>query len=182
MALVGQVARPHGLRGQVIVNPETDFPDERFRPGAEVFGVRGGVVEGFVITTARFHQGRPIIGLRGIEDVDAALALAGTELRVPIDQLTPLPDGVFYRHELVGCEVVTAGGIAVGTVGAVEGEMGDSRLVLQTALGEVLIPLASAICVSIDPAAGRIVVEPPEGLLELNAPAPRRGARGKPRP
>ncbi len=63
MALVGRVARAHGIHGQMIVNPETDFPAERFRPGAELFIERGGRVEGLRITSARFHRERPVIGL-----------------------------------------------------------------------------------------------------------------------
>jgi len=56
MALVGRIARPHGIRGQVIVNPETDFPEDRFQAGAELFIERGGLVEVLKVTTARFHR------------------------------------------------------------------------------------------------------------------------------
>jgi 16S rRNA processing protein RimM len=90
------------------------------------------------------------------------------ELRVPVGELEPLPDGMFYRHDLVGCRVETAGGQAVGDVVKVEGDLGASRLVVDGPGGEVLVPLAQAICVVIDIAARRIVVDPPEGLLELN--------------
>jgi ribosomal 30S subunit maturation factor RimM len=64
--------------------------------------------------------------------------------------------------------VQTVDGAAVGVVSKVEGAMGRSRLVLETARGEVLIPLVPEICTTIDPAAKRIVIAPPEGLLELN--------------
>jgi len=169
MAVVGRVARPHGLRGQVIVNPETDFPGERFQPGAELFVNRGGVAESITITTVRFQQQRPVIGLRGIDDMDAAATLAGAELRVPIDRLAVLPPGTFYRHDLIGCAVETSAGAVVGQVEDVEGTMGGSRLVVKTNGGvEVLVPLAAEICTAIDPAAKRIVIDPPDGLLELN--------------
>ena len=65
MALVGRIARPHGIRGQVIVNPETDFPEERFRPGAELFVERGGAVGAADDDDGRgFSSGRPVIGVR----------------------------------------------------------------------------------------------------------------------
>jgi len=105
MALVGRVARAHGIHGQVIVNPETDFPAERFRPGAELFIERDGRVEGLRVTTARFHRERPVIGIDGIETMNDAETLAGYELRVPIDRLATLPPGTFYRHDLIGCRV-----------------------------------------------------------------------------
>ena len=55
----------------------------------------------------RFQQGRPVIGLDGVETMNDAEALAGAELRVPVERLAPLPAGTFYRHDLVGCEVET---------------------------------------------------------------------------
>jgi 16S rRNA processing protein RimM len=168
MAVIGQIARAHGNRGQVIVNPETDFPQDRFQPGAELFMERGGQLEPVVVTAARFHRGRPVITLAGIETMNAAEALAGLELLVPADRLVTLPDGTFYRHDLVGCRVETVSGEFVGTVREVEGTLDRSRLVVDDGRGEVLIPLAGEICPTIDPRAKRIVVRPPDGLLDVN--------------
>ena len=168
MAVVGRIARAHGIRGQVIVNLETDFPDERFRPGAELFVERGGRVELLTIATVRFHRERPIIRLNGVETMNDAEALAGLELRVPVDWLAALPPGTFYRHDLIGCRVETTRGEMVGVVTDVEGTMSGSRLVIDGAAGEVLVPLATEICPEIDPAGKRIVIDPPEGLVELN--------------
>ncbi len=169
MAVVGQIARAHGIRGQVIVNPETDFLEQRFQPDAELCaGTGDGAWRTLVVTTARFHLGRPVIGLKGVDDMEGATALAGIELRVPVEQLAALPGGTFYRHDLVGCLVETTSGEPVGEVAAVEGTIGDSRLVINVPNGEVLIPLVAAICTAIDPAGKRIVIAPPEGLLDLN--------------
>jgi 16S rRNA processing protein RimM len=168
MALVGRIARAHGIRGQVIVNPETDFPDQRFREGAEVFVQRNGQIEPLTITTARFHKNRPVIGLEGIETMNDAGTLAGLELRVPIDRLAALPADTFYRHDLIGCRVETRDGRKVGIVRDVEGTMTGSRLVVDGIGGEVLIPLVAPICTEIDPVARRIVVDPPAGLIEAN--------------
>jgi 16S rRNA processing protein RimM len=168
MALVGWIARAHGIRGQVIVTPETDFPDERFRPGAELFIERGGRVETLKVTTARFHRERPVIGIEGVETMNDAENLAGQELRVPIERLAVLPPDTFYRHDLIGCQVETREGRTVGVVRAVEGTLTGSRLVIDGDAGEVLIPLVSNICTVVDPAARRIVIDPPEGLIEVN--------------
>ena len=181
MAVVGHVARPHGIRGDVIVNPETDFPEARFAVGAELFVQRNGTVERITVTRTRMQAGRPVIGLSGVSDMNGALTFAGAEIRVPVDRLTALPPGVYYRHDLVGCQVVTRDGTVVGTVREVEGTMGGSRLVLETPTGEVLVPLADDICVSIRPSERRIVIEPPDGLLELNVTSgrTRRARRGR---
>jgi 16S rRNA processing protein RimM len=169
MALVGRIARAHGIRGQIIVNPETDFPEERFQPGAELFVERGGTIEAVKITTARFHRERPVIGLEGVATMTEAEQFAGLELRVPRDRLAALPPDTFYRHDLIGCRVETADGSEVGVVSDVEGSMAGSRLVVDGGLGEVLIPLVAGICTLVDPAGKRIVVDPPDGLLEVNA-------------
>jgi 16S rRNA processing protein RimM len=170
MAVVGRIARAHGIRGQVIVNLETDFPETRFRPGAELFTERGGVVDRVRVTTVRFQRDRPVIGIEGVNTMNDAEALAGCELRIPADQLAALPAGTFYRHDLVGCRVETRDGQPVGTVSGVEGDVARSRLVVDGARGEILIPLAADICTTIDVGGRRIVIEPPEGLLELNTP------------
>jgi 16S rRNA processing protein RimM len=168
MAVVGRVARPHGLRGDVVVNPETDFIAERFRPGATLWTRSGGREELLTIASARVHNGRPVIGFEGLSSIDAVERLAGLELRVPEASLQPLEPGRYYEHQLVGCAVETAGGAAVGTVVRVDSGAGGSRLVVGGARGEILVPLAADICVDVDVAARRIRIEPPEGLLELN--------------
>jgi 16S rRNA processing protein RimM len=164
MAAVGTIARVHGLKGQVIVNPETDFPEDRFRPGATFFTPRGELR----VTTVRFQNGRPVIGIEGVETIDDAEALAGLELRVPVEDLAALPPGMFYHHDLVGCQVETVDGTRVGAVKGVEGTAAGSRIVVAGKTGEILIPLATEICRTIDVAGKRIVIEPPDGLLDLN--------------
>ncbi len=168
MAVVGVIARPHGIRGQVVVDPETDFPEQRFGPGATLYVMRGGRIEPVTVTTFRMQQARPVIGLDGVTDMDAARALAGLEFRIPVESLVRLPDGMFYHHDLVGCRVVTAEGLEVGTVSAVEGDAANTRLVVQAEGGDVLVPLVLPICIEIDPKARRVVIAPPEGLIELN--------------
>jgi 16S rRNA processing protein RimM len=170
MAVVGRVARSHGLSGEVIVNPETDFPETRFAPGGVVYRERTGSPEALRIVSSRLHRGRPIVAFDGIRSVDEAGQLAGVELRVPESWLEPLPAGSYYLHELAGCRVDDASGRTVGTVERVEGDGGASRLVVRTDGGEVLVPLAGDICSTIDVARQLIVIDPPEGLIALNAP------------
>jgi 16S rRNA processing protein RimM len=168
MVLVGIVARTHGNRGQVIVNLETDFPEDRFKAGATLFARRAnGPIETLRVTSVRFQQGRPILGIDGIGSIDDAERLAGAELKVPESEQTALPAGTFYHHQLIGCEVVTAAGEAIGKVEQVEGTGGASRLVVRGRRREVLIPLAEEIC-AVDVGAKKITVTPPAGLLELN--------------
>jgi 16S rRNA processing protein RimM len=168
MALVGRIARPHGLRGEVIVDVETDFPLDRFRLGARLFVERHGAALPLTLTSVRFQRERAVVGLSGVEDAAAAKGLAGAELRVPAADLVTLPPGMFYRHDLVGCRVITRTGDTVGVVTGVDGTVDGSRLVVDTPEGQVLIPLVAAICPTVDPVGKRIVIEPPDGLLDVN--------------
>jgi 16S rRNA processing protein RimM len=168
MAVVGRVARPHGLRGDVVVNPETDFVAERFRPGATLWTRLAGCEEELTIASTRMQNGRPVVGFEGLSSIEAVERLAGLELRVPEASLQPLEPGRYYEHQLVGCSVDTADGTPVGTVVRVDTGAGGSRLVVEGARGEILVPLAVDICVEIDVGGRRIRIAPPEGLIELN--------------
>jgi 16S rRNA processing protein RimM len=168
MVLVGRIARPHGIRGQVIVTPETDFVEERFQPGATLWTRSERGEETLTISSARVQNGRPVIGLEGFASIEDVERLAGLDLRVPADALQPLAEGVYYVHDLVGCLVETTCGERVGEVRQVEGGAGACVLNVAGPRGEVLVPLAADICVEVDIASRRIRISPPEGLLELN--------------
>lgn len=169
MVLVGVIARPHGLRGYVVVRLETDFADRRFAPGAAMFlrSTPNEAPRRVEVMDARWQAARLVVRFEGCGSIDDAEALGRGELRVEPGALGPLPAGQFYHHDLVGCEVVTAAGEMVGRVARVE-EYGAATLAVGGPRGEVLIPLAAEICVDIDVAARRIVVAPPDGLLDAN--------------
>ena len=166
--LVGVIARTHGNRGEVIVNPETDFPEERFRKGAHLWTRRReGTPVAMEVVTMRMHQGRPVIMFSGVGSMNDAELLAGQELRTDEVDADLLPEGEFFHRDLVGCEVVTEAGEPVGRVTGVLDDSAQARLVVAGKRSELLIPLADAIC-TVDLAAKRITVRPPAGLLELN--------------
>ena len=172
MAVVGRIARPHGLRGHVIVNPETDFVEDRFGVGSRFWTRTASGDEQLTVASARIQQGRPVVLFEGCDSIEAVERFAGRELRVPEDTLHPLEPGTYYHHRLIGCAVETVGGAAVGAVIGVQGGSSGSLLVVAGRRGEVLVPLAAHICVDIDVDARHIRIDPPEGLLELNESAP----------
>ena len=168
--LIGVVARTHGNRGEVIVNAETDFPEERFREGAQLMTRRkDGTPATLEVATMRMHQGRPVILFTGVSSMNDAELLAGQELRIAEaeGEAELLGEGEYYHRDLIGCAVVTECGESIGEVTAVEGDRSATRLVVRSPRNEVLIPLADAIC-TVDVKGKRITVRPPEGLLELN--------------
>jgi 16S rRNA processing protein RimM len=184
--LVGVVARTHGNKGEVAVNPETDFPEERFKQGAQLWSrAKDGSLDTLEVATMRMHQGRPLILFKGIGSMDDAELLAGRELRIAEDEndAALLDEGEYFHRDLIGCAVETEGGDPVGEVTAVEGDRGNTRLVVKSRGSDVLIPLADEIC-TLDVANKRIIVRPPEGLLELNGewrPPTRSEAKSPPK-
>jgi len=188
MVTVGRIVRPQGRRGEVVVVSETDFGEERFRPGAELWASRAGEVTTVAIVTSWPHQGRWVLGLAGVGSIDEAEAWRDVELRVPADGLHELGDGAFYVHDLLGCRVETTRGTLVGAVARVDLGNGTPLLVVTPPgakaaevgdVQEVLVPLAESICRRVDVGAKLIVIDPPAGLIDLNAPGrPReRGVR-----
>lgn len=169
MVTVGRITRPHGHKGAVMVQPETDFAAERFREGSELAWTRGGDVARIRITASREFRGRWVVMLDGVESMNDAETLRGLELRVAEADLHPLDPGTHYVHDLEGCEVTTLAGERIGRVERVQFGSSAPLLVVGGSSGEVLVPLVDEICRRIDPASKRIIVELPEGLVELNA-------------
>jgi 16S rRNA processing protein RimM len=171
LVLVGRIAKPHGLRGDVAINSETDFPEDRFAVGAQLLLTRREAdtpIEDMTVAAARFHNGRPIVRFRGLESIDAVESLAGASLWIRAASRPPLPDGHYYHDALIGCDVDTVAGERVGQVTRIDAFGSAPLLVVHDGRADVLIPLAETICIRIDPAARRIVIDPPEGLLDVN--------------
>ncbi|AMY10974.1 Ribosome maturation factor RimM [Luteitalea pratensis] len=173
MVLVGRIARPHGLRGDVLIAPETDFPEVRFAEGAALFARRDETLVALEIDRSRVHAGKLLVGFRGLERIEDVEGL-GRELRIPESALVPLPEGEYYWYQYVGAPVQTEAGESVGTVVRVEPTGGSGMLVVQRGTDEVQIPLTPSMCPVLRP--DLIVVRPPEGLLDLNTRGPKRRA------
>ena len=172
MLLVGKVVRPHGLRGLMVVEIETDFADERFAPGAVVWreGKAGAAPAALTVTESRPHGSRWLVGVEGVTSLEEAGAFRGVELRIPEDARMALPPHEYYLHDLIGCEVRTVGGEPVGRVQTVYTGTANALLGVDREGAEVLVPLVHSMCPEIDVAGKRIVVDPPEGLLDVNRP------------
>jgi 16S rRNA processing protein RimM len=164
--VVGRVARPHGVRGEVAVELRTDQPDARFAPGA----VLGTDADGKALTVqaARWHRGRLLVRFAGADDREAAEALRGRLLTVDVpDDERPADPEEFYDHQLAGLAVRTVTGETVGTVTEVLHLPGQDMLAIRREDGgEVLVPFVSAIVPEVDLDGRRLLVDPPPGLLE----------------
>ncbi len=121
----------------------------------------------FGVTLVRPLQGAFAARLTGVATREAAEALKGTRLYVPRDRLPALPEDEFYHADLIGLAVLDAGGAALGVVRAVHDHgAGDVIEIVRPGKAEVLIPFTRAAVPTVDLAAGRMIVDPPPGLLD----------------
>lgn len=172
LVVVGRIARAQGRSGEIAVDPLTDFP-ERFRRLERVFieGLgKGGEPDGLAIESFRMHKGRPVLKLAGISSIGQARALRGKKLSIPESELLPLAAGTFYLFQLRGLAVTDRANGEIGVVEDVLTTGGADLLVVRGHSGEeTLVPLCEPIVRNVDPVRGRVEIEAPEGLVNLNA-------------
>jgi 16S rRNA processing protein RimM len=113
-------------------------------------------------------RGHPVFKFRGVDSMTEAEKLQGYELRIPLEERAPAPEGEYFHSDLIDCEVVERTGEPVGVVTGWQDSGGTGLLVVKgEGEKEILVPFAKAVCVEIDVASKRIVVELPEGLKDL---------------
>ena len=166
--VVGRVLRAHGIAGEVAVEVRTDSPDVRFADGAALDtepAERGPLT----VQRTRWHSGRLLVCFEGVADRNAAEALRGT-LLVADSSTSPRGDDPdeFWDHQLAGLVAVTTADVVLGSVVEVAHPPGAAVLVIRANDGaELLVPFVRAIVPEVDVAGGRVVIDPPPGLLEL---------------
>jgi len=165
--VVGRIGRPHGVRGEVTVEVRSDDPDLRFYVGA-VLATDPASRGPLTVTGKRWHRDVLLLTIEGIHSREDAETLRNTELLVDIADLPELEDpDSFYDHQLVGLTARLTDESELGEVTAVRHEGADLLVVRRPEGGDLLIPFAAAIVPTVDLAGGFLVVDPPEGLLEL---------------
>jgi 16S rRNA processing protein RimM len=168
LLVVGEIVRPHGVRGEVVVDVRTDEPGERFAPGT-VLVTDPGSAGPLTVEYAKPHLGRLIVAFEGVEDRDDAENLRRVQLCVDSADI-PVPDDPdeFLDHQLIGLTAVDATGEKIGEVVRIDHGPAHDMLVLSRPDGRTsLVPFVTAMVPEIDLAGGRLVMTLPEGLLDL---------------
>ncbi len=165
--LVGVIGAPHGVRGEMRVKPFTEEPLALKRYGA--LESEDGK-QRFAVVTARLQGDMVIAKFDGVSDRDRAAALTNIRLYVPRERLPePEPDE-FYHADLIGLRVETEGAEVIGTVAAVQNfGAGDLLEIARTGRDSVHIPFTDDFVPLVDIAGGRVVIAPPDGLLDDTA-------------
>jgi 16S rRNA processing protein RimM len=168
--LLGRVAKLRGSRGELSVATRSEGLERYLGLRRAWFAPPGAEPRPQELESVRVHGRRLLVKPSGVDTAAAASGWIGLEMWVETDALPPLRAGSYYAHQLLGLEVVTAGGETLGRVCDVRSTGGCDLWVVRSGSGrEHLIPAAASICTRVDLAGGRITVDPPAGLLELNA-------------
>jgi 16S rRNA processing protein RimM len=168
--LVGIAARAHGLRGELVVDVHTDSPDERFTSGSVLIARRAGLPDAsLTVESTRPHSGRLLVRFVEVPDRDAAEAMRGARLLIGSDAVPPPTDpDEFHVHQLEGLRAELEDGSVVGSVReVVRGPGGELLVLVRPDRPDALVPFVRAIVPTVDLDGGRVVLTPPDGLLDL---------------
>lgn len=158
--VIGRILGPWGVKGEVKVQPVTEFP-ERFAEGQKVY-LNG---QPLAVERSFWHKGRVVLKLAGVDSYEAAEKVRGRFLEVRRGELPSLEEGRYYHYQMIGLEVWTTGGEMVGHIQDVMSTPGNDVYVVGNGR-QVLIPAVEDVVVEVDLKAGRVMVKPIEGLLE----------------
>ncbi|MFL6466318.1 MAG: ribosome maturation factor RimM [Pyrinomonadaceae bacterium] len=167
LVAIAKVAKPRGLKGELVADLLTDFP-ERFDGLEDVVGVlANGEHRELKIEDAWFQNERVVLKFETVDSIEAADEFRNAEICVSESEAVKLESDEYYDWQLEGCEVLTTNSFLIGKVREVMRTGGTDNLVVEKDGSDVLIPFAEAICIEVDIDKKRIVIEPPEGLLEF---------------
>ncbi len=166
--VVGRIVRPHGVRGELVVDVRTDEPDRRYALGS-VLQTDPAAAGPLTVEAVRPHQGRLLVTFVGVADREGADRLREVLLWVDSASVAPPTDpDEFHDYQLVGLRAQTAAGEPIGEVERIEHAPASDLLVLRLTDGRTgRVPFVAAIVPEVDLAGGRIVVAPPDGLFDL---------------
>jgi 16S rRNA processing protein RimM len=132
--VIGVITAPFGIKGEVKVRMETDFP-ERFRELEGVYvKLPSAPPKVLEIESVRFHKGQALVKFKGVDDINGAEEYRGGELRIDVSQLVKLPKGHYYLHDLIGMDVVTEDGKDLGKITEVLSSSGNDVFVTEQAM------------------------------------------------
>ena len=168
LIVVARAVRTRGLKGELVAELLTDFP-ERFESVTRLLGVApGGERKEIELEDYWYQNDRLILKFRNYDSVESANALIGFEFGLPEEEQVQLPADEFYEWQLAGCAVENAQGSVIGKVRDVMRTGGVQLLVVDDgAQHEHLIPMVGDIVLNVDIPGKKILIDPPEGLLDL---------------
>lgn len=163
---IGRVIKAHGVRGEMKVEPLSDFSERYENLNSVRLELADGIVQSFNVDNARFRDGVVVLKLQGIDNRESAAALRGAYVSIGIDEVVPLDENRFYFFQLEGLNVVTVDGSKIGTVLRIEQYPAHNVIVVKTETKTIMIPAIKEFIVNVDLQKKQIVVTMIEGFPE----------------
>jgi 16S rRNA processing protein RimM len=165
---IGKIVNTHGIKGELKIYPQTDFPEVRFKVGNKLmmFPPDSGTPIEIEIVASREQKTMYVVKIKGYDNINQVEKFKGWELKVTDGERVPLPEGEYYFRDIVGCEVITDDGETLGTVTDILSPGANDVWVVKMAKGkELLLPVIDDVVLDVDVAARKIKVHLMEGLL-----------------
>ncbi|QMV40199.1 ribosome maturation factor RimM [Cohnella cholangitidis] len=165
---IGKIVNTHGIKGELKIYPQTDFPEVRFQPGSKLLMVppESGEPIAIEIAAAREQKTMYVVKIKGFDNINQVEKYKGWELKVTESERVPLSEGEYYFRDIIGCEVITEEGETLGTVKDILSPGANDVWVVKMAKGkELLLPVIDDVVLDVDVAGRKIKVHLMEGLL-----------------
>jgi len=164
---VGEIIKPHGIDGELVVQPSTDFPEERFHPNVNLSVFRGNEwLKELIVKDYRWHQGRILLDVEGVDDRDTAETFRDCWFGIPVDDVADEVDG-YFEHQLVGLDVYSSGGDRRGVIAEVHPDSMNPLITIELDDETFEFPLSPGLIESVDEDENRIVLLFPDGWKKL---------------
>jgi 16S rRNA processing protein RimM len=171
--ILGEILRPHGIRGELRLKVQTDYPERMINELETVYIGRDpheSEATEYTIQSARFHQEYILLQLKEVQDRNAAELLRGLYVMVDLENAVPLEEDEFYLFELIGLTVKTTSGEELGTIQDIlETGANDVYIVKGRKYGELLVPAHDETLIDVDVEAGIVTMNLPYGILPNEA-------------
>ncbi|MEB1810063.1 MAG: ribosome maturation factor RimM [Bacillaceae bacterium] len=166
---VGKIVNTHGIRGELRIISTTDFEEERYAPGAELFIEHPDLRElvPVIVESHRKHKNFDLLTFEGHTNISQVEKFKGGTLKVSEDALGELDEGEFYYHEIIGCQVYTNDGTELGKIKEVLSPGANDVWVIQSKAGgkDILIPYIDDVVKEVNVAEKKVTIELLEGLI-----------------
>lgn len=168
---VGEIINTHGIKGEVRVKNLSDFPEQRYQVGKQLFlSKQGETIETLTITRYRLHKKFTLLTFAGYDNINDVESFVGCELQITEDELAELESFEFYMNDIIGLSIYADSGEYIGKVTEIlETAANDVWVVARAGKKDLLLPFIESVILSVDLKEKKALVHILEGLRPEDA-------------
>jgi 16S rRNA processing protein RimM len=164
---IGKVLGPHGIKGQLRIIPFSGDSSSITSLRTLLLRAPGGTYDSYEMASAVAHKKNVLVSLKGFDNINQVLSLVGREVFIRRDQFPRLPEGEYYWCDLIGLVVQTEDGETLGELVDIFETGSNDVYVVKAGVREILIPATEEVILNVNLEARRMIIRPPDGLLDL---------------